>query len=107
VEISLSCRIRTIVNLTWPSVLMLTLLSACALYGHLMAPRAHNEACTYARQQDIALHPLSLRTKKRYRALEGQNIRGVLFKRRKRETEHRHLLRRQRMSEARVGLSSP
>ena len=103
-EISLSYRVRTIVNLPWPAVLMSTLLSACALFGYLKAAPAHNEACTYARQQDTALRPLSLRTKKSYCAFEAHNTRGAFFKRRKPETEHRNLLRRQRMSEACVDL---
>jgi hypothetical protein len=99
-EISLNCRIRTIVNLPWPSVLMSTLLSACALFGYLKAAPAHNEACTHARPQDMVLHPLSLRTEKSYCALEAHKTRGAFFSRRKHEPEHRNLLRRQRMSEA-------
>jgi hypothetical protein len=103
-EINSSCRIRTIVNLRWPGVLLSTLLSACALFGYLKAAPAHNEACTYARQQDMALQPLSVRTKKSYCAREAHKTRGAFLKRRKHECEHRNLLRRQRMSEARWDL---
>jgi hypothetical protein len=99
-EISLSCRISAIANLPWPSVLISTVLSACALFGYLKAAPAHNAACTYATQQDIAPHPLSLRTKKSYCALDTHNTRGAFFRRRKHEPEPRNLLRRQRMSEA-------
>jgi hypothetical protein len=103
VEMSLNIRVRTITNLPWRSVVTATLLSACLIFGCVKAAFAHNEPCSHTRQQYLALHPLMFPTKQSYCIFEPDKTRGVTIKRSKREPDHRISLRRQRMSEGRLG----